>query len=242
MAWGVLGRATESEPTTASSLVSREVPKDVSAETFRPGGPLGSNPRTRIRTSRKPNNPRGRSPEGCSNTPDRIRTCDLCLRRAALYPAELRAQRVSSARNKPSSVRRISIASRQRRQRGGIIYLGPTLLPASSSLPGTQVVRAAPRPLFGLAPGGVCRATSVTSGPVRSYRTLSPLPVRLARTLAAIGGLLSAALSVVLRRPGVTRHPALWSSDFPPGSRRTPAIPTRTLPTDKKSGHPGRIT
>ena len=31
--------------------------------------------------------------------------------------------------------------------------------------------------LFGLAPGGVCRATSVTRGAVRSYRTLSPLPV-----------------------------------------------------------------
>ena len=32
----------------------------------------------------------------------------------------------------------------------------------------------------------------------------------------AIGGLLSAALSVTSRCPGVTRHPALWSSDFPP--------------------------
>src|SRR5690606_7280599 len=31
-------------------------------------------------------------------------------------------------------------------------------------------------PLFGLAPGGVCRAVSVTGGAVRSYRTLSPLP------------------------------------------------------------------
>lgn len=31
--------------------------------------------------------------------------------------------------------------------------------------------------LFGLAPGGVCRATFVTKGAVRSYRTLSPLPV-----------------------------------------------------------------
>jgi len=31
-----------------------------------------------------------------------------------------------------------------------------------------------------------------------------------------IGGLLSAALSVASRRPGVTRHPALRSSDFPP--------------------------
>ncbi len=92
------------------------------------------------------------------------------------------------------------------------------LLPASSSLPGTQMARATPRPLFGLAPSGVCHATSVTSGPVRSYRTLSPLPVRPARTRAAIGGLLSAALSVASRRPGVTRHPALWSSDFPPAT------------------------
>jgi hypothetical protein len=36
----------------------------------------------------------------------------------------------------------------------------------------------------------------------------------------AIGGVLSVALSVASRRPGVTRHPALWSSDFP--RRRTP--------------------
>jgi hypothetical protein len=27
--------------------------------------------------------------------PDKIRTCDLCLRRATLYPAELRALRLS---------------------------------------------------------------------------------------------------------------------------------------------------
>lgn len=30
--------------------------------------------------------------------------------------------------------------------------------------------------LFGLAPGGVYRASPVTSGAVRSYRTVSPLP------------------------------------------------------------------
>ncbi len=47
---------------------------------------------------------------------------------------------------------------------------------------------------------------------VRSYRTLSPLP----DPLRAIGGLLSAALVVGLRPPGVTWHPALWSPDFPP--------------------------
>ena len=37
------------------------------------------------------------------------------------------------------------------------------------------------RPLFGLAPGGVCHADAVTSAPVRSYRTLSPMPVRFGR-------------------------------------------------------------
>ena len=95
---------------------------------------------------------------------------------------------------------------------GGVISLGPASRPASSGLPGTQTERAAPRPLFGLAPDGVYRAASVTGGPVRSYRTLSPLPV----PRGAIGGLLSVALSVASRRPGVTRHPALWSSDFPP--------------------------
>ena len=133
------------------------------------------------------------------STPGAIRTRDLCLRRAALYPAELRAlgvagperpacsarvvllptapRRAGSARNKPSSVRRVKRASRRWPARGGIISLGPTLLPASCGLPGIQTARAAPHPLFGLAPGWVCRATPVTSGPVRSYRTLSPLPV-----------------------------------------------------------------
>jgi len=33
---------------------------------------------------------------------------------------------------------------------------------------------------------------------------------------ATIGGIFSAALSVGLRRPGITWHPAHWSPDFPP--------------------------
>jgi hypothetical protein len=44
-----------------------------------------------------------------------------------------------------------------------------------------RLARALIESLFGLAPSGVYRATSVTGDPVRSYRTLSPLP---ARTLA----------------------------------------------------------
>ena len=36
-------------------------------------------------------------------------------------------------------------------------------------------------PLFGFAPGGVCRAIPVAGNAVRSYRTVSPLPAPLAR-------------------------------------------------------------
>ena len=56
---------------------------------------------------------------------------------------------------------------------------------------------------------------TITSGPVRSYRTLSPLPTE-------VGGLLSAALVVGSRPPGVTWHPAHWSPDFPPPYLSTP--------------------
>src|SRR5690554_5655727 len=58
---------------------------------------------------------------------------------------------------------------------------------------------------------GFTMPRTVTSRAVRSYRTLSPLPA-----LARLGGLLSAALSVGSRPPGVTWHSALWSPDFPP--------------------------
>ena len=68
-----------------------------------------------------------------------------------------------------------------------------------------QGVRAGnPRPsLFGLAPGGACRAPFLTVGAVRSYRTVSPLP---AVAEARAGGLFSVALSLGLPPPGVTRH------------------------------------
>ncbi|EKT58120.1 hypothetical protein OOA_13367 [Providencia burhodogranariea DSM 19968] len=54
---------------------------------------------------------------------------------------------------------------------------------------------------------------TVASRAVRSYRTLSPLPVPVKQ---AIGGLLSVALVVGSRLPDVIWHPALWSPDFPP--------------------------
>ncbi len=60
--------------------------------------------------------------------------------------------------------------------------------------------------LFGLAPSGVYPATTVASGAVRSYRTISPLPIN---NKLLKGGLLSAALAVSLHCPGVTWHSAL---------------------------------
>jgi hypothetical protein len=162
------------------------------------------------------------------SAPDRIRTCDLWLRRPTLYPSELRA-RTGGRRNKPSSV---PLA------RGRSFLWERRCRCPRAAYPGLKTERAAPRPLFGLAPGGVCRATSVTGGAVRSYRTLSPLPDP--RRAGAIGGLLSVALSVALRRPGVTRHPALWSSDFP----RHPEVPRSSLaspfPTDERTTMPRR--
>ena len=79
-------------------------------------------------------------------------------------------------------------------------------------------------------------APGVAAGAVRSYRTISPLPdparaeersafallisrglhgLAAAESRLAIGGVLSVALSVASRRPAVSRHPALWSPDFP---------------------------
>ena len=52
----------------------------------------------------------------------------------------------------------------------------------------------------------------VTRLAVRSYRTISPLP---RASCDAVRRYLSVALSVGLRRPGVTWHRALWSPDFP---------------------------
>jgi len=78
--------------------------------------------------------------------------------------------------------------------------------------------------LFGLAPGGVCRAAAVAG----ARGGLLPHPFTLACTPDepdAIGGLLSVTLSVASRRPGVTRHHVLRSPDFPrtgPAADRDP--------------------
>lgn len=72
-------------------------------------------------------------------------------------------------RNKPSSV---SAGAEEDHFSGTAVAGRPR-----AAYPGLVAGRAAPRPLFGLAPGGVCRAAAVTSRAVRSYRAVSPLPV-----------------------------------------------------------------
>src|SRR6476659_8422010 len=80
-------------------------------------------------------------------------------------------------------------------------------------------------PLFGLAPGGGCRAEIDAEHPVRSYRSLS---LSQGRNLC---DLLSVALSLGSPPPGVTRHrgsmePGLSSPPLARGSNR----PTLWLP------------
>jgi len=52
--------------------------------------------------------------------------------------------------------------------------------------------------------------------PVARCALTAPFHPYLCQKTLAIGGLLSAALSVDSRPPGVTWHSALWSPDFPP--------------------------
>ena len=78
----------------------------------------------------------------------------------------------------------ISLSQRQRKRSRPVsrvlswtvVHLGCTSPHTSSDLPGNHAGRMNV-PLFGLAPGGVCPAAPVTSRAVRSYRTISPLPV-----------------------------------------------------------------
>src|SRR5688572_5567233 len=93
-----------------------------------------------------------------------------------------------------------------------IIRLGRTLLPGSSDLPGSKTERAAPPPLFGLAPRGVYPAVRIAPDAVRSYRTFSPLPAAHALLSSRTGGIFSVALSVA-------RGPRPLAGTLPYGDR-----------------------
>ncbi len=84
----------------------------------------------------------------------------------------------------------------------------------------TLTIQGSRAPLFGLASNGVYRA-AVCCHP---RGALLPHPFTLAGVseMTRLGGLLSAALSVGSRPPGVTWRPALRSPDFPLLSQRLP--------------------
>ncbi len=95
----------------------------------------------------------------------------------------------------------------------------PTRIPRSGDAPTRQFPKdlAGAGSLFGLAPGGACHAAPVTSGPVRSYRTLSPLPSFAGgfggQALRSLGGAGRSALCGAI--PGVTP-----GGRYPPPCRR----------------------
>ena len=106
-----------------------------------------------------------------------------------------------------------------------VIPLGTALLTHSSNLPEHSASSVNVFCLV-LLRMGFSLLQLVTKCTVRSYRTISPLPDPLARPSAVM---LSVPLSVALRRPAVSRHPTLWSPDFPPlafdGERRLSSLP-----------------
>jgi len=97
--------------------------------------------------------------------------------------------------------------------RATAIRLLRTLLYGSSDLPGSLTERAAPSPLFGLAPRGVCPAIRITPDAVRSYRTFSPLPAPKRRRFVFCGTFRESPFEGP--PPAVSRHAALWRPDFP---------------------------
>ena len=84
--------------------------------------------------------------------------------------------------------------------------------------------------LFDLAPGGVYHAFPIARKAVSSYLAISPLPQS--------GGLLSVAVVMGLRPPGVTWHLVLRSSDFPPPV----TVCLKILNTRARQRLPGRLT
>ena len=105
-----------------------------------------------------------------------------------------------------------------------VIPLGRASPRASSGLPGSTrglalqfFFKELRLPYLALLQVGFAVPSNVATDAVRSYRTVSPLPVPYDRYF---GGLLSVALSVGSRPPGVTWHPARRARTFLHASSR----------------------
>ena len=94
------------------------------------------------------------------------------------------------------------------------IPLGASSPIRSSGLPGPDAGHVMGS-LFGLAPGGVCRAGLLPGSRCALTAPFHPCLIRALRRMPGHRRYLSVALSVGSRRPGVTWHRALWSPDFP---------------------------
>ena len=112
-------------------------------------------------------------------------------------------------------------------------------LPESNDEPDRLAATEAAFSLLGFAPGGVYRASQVAlaAGALLPHRfTLTCATA--SKLAAAIGGVLSAALSLTSRSVGVTDNPVLWSPDFPLGATKAAPSdrPTHSLTERKDRG------
>ena len=175
-----------------------------------------------------PESPAGRSAPRTGRTCRAARTCSP----ARICSAPCRRRSAKDGRHKPSSVLHARGGGAESfvwdPDRSGPLATYPGLGRSRRPLvPYLVLLRMgfAVRPLL---PAARCALTA----------PFHPCLCPLRRAPGAIGGLLSAALSVASRRPGVTRHPALRSSDFPPtgkpdGSRRRSLGPSFADPALK---------
>src|SRR6266853_715484 len=127
---------------------------------------------------------------------------------------------------KPVSV--LSVAGRRQP-----FLLAGDLSPAPATYPEVVTERAAPAPLFGLAPHGVCPASRITAAAVRSYRTFSPLP-DFVIFMTRPGGIFSVVLSV---KPALSESPRPLAGMLPYGDR-TFLPPIRVTPHRPAAARP----
>lgn len=106
-----------------------------------------------------------------------------------------------------------------------IIYLGLALLPASSDLTRERSGPLHRSSIWSCSRWGL-QGQPVTWLPVSSYLAFPPLPQNMRRYI-------SVALSLGSPPPGITRHPALWSPDFPQTCVRDHLVDFATILLEK---------
>ena len=100
-----------------------------------------------------------------------------------------------------------------------IIHLRQVSPPACSDLPESAAGRSWRIPIWSCSGWGLPSPRLLPAARCALTAPFHPYPRG--------GGILSVALSVGSRPPGVTWHPALWSPDFPPPRRRIPGTRQR---------------